>query len=164
MQSNHVVGPRAQNLSAVLPMLSGITILMAIITGEAQFPASYTTSHNTISDLGSTWQPGNIAREPSATIFNTTMLVAGLMIAAGAAAFWRAYRSGQSRSHCCYSALACSGWASSRDRDWRARQRRRGTPARLECSPLLRDLSGKEAVVAQFESSANSKLRCGCCA
>jgi hypothetical membrane protein len=74
-------------------MLAGITILMAIITGEALFPAAYTTSHNTISDLGSTWQPGNIVREPSATIFNTTMLVAGLMIAAGAAAFWRAYRS-----------------------------------------------------------------------
>lgn len=74
-------------------MLSGITILMTIITGEALFPASYTTSHNTISDLGSTWQPGNIVREPSATIFNTTMLVAGLMIAAGAAAFWRAYQS-----------------------------------------------------------------------
>ncbi len=60
---------------------------MVIITGEALLPAAYTTCYNAISDLGSTWQPRQIVREPSATIFNTTMLVAGLMIAAGAAAF-----------------------------------------------------------------------------
>jgi hypothetical membrane protein len=74
-------------------MLAGTTILMAIITGEALFPVRYTTSHNTISDLGSTWQPGNIVREPSATIFNTAMLVTGSMIVAAAACFYRARRS-----------------------------------------------------------------------
>jgi hypothetical membrane protein len=74
-------------------MLAGTTILMAIITGEALFPARYTTAHNTISDLGSTWQPGNIVREPSATIFNAAMLVTGSMIVAAAACFYRARRS-----------------------------------------------------------------------
>ena len=66
---------------------------MAIVTGEALFPAAYTTSQNTISDLGSTWQPGDIVREPSATSFNTAMLVSGAMIVAAAGAHWRAYRS-----------------------------------------------------------------------
>lgn len=85
--------PTAEKLAAVLLLLAGVTILMAIITGEALFPVAYTTSHNTISDLGSTWQPGNIVREPSATIFNTAMIITGLMIAAAAASFWRATRS-----------------------------------------------------------------------
>ena len=67
--------------------------IRTIVTGEALFRAAYTTSQNTISDLGSTWQPGDIVREPSATIFNTAMLVSGAMIVAAAAAYWRAYRS-----------------------------------------------------------------------
>jgi hypothetical membrane protein len=57
---------------------------MGIITAEALFPVSYDTSANTISDLGSTWQPGDVVREPSATIFNLTMIVTGLLIAGGA--------------------------------------------------------------------------------
>ena len=82
-----------EKIGAALLILAGTTILMAIVTGEALFPAAYTTSQNTISDLGSTWQPGDIIREPSATIFNTAMLVSGLMIVAAAATYWRAYRS-----------------------------------------------------------------------
>jgi hypothetical membrane protein len=80
-------------LSATLLMLAGMIFLMAVITAEALFPAAYTTSHNTLSDLGSTWQPGNVVREPSATIFNTMMVVTGLMIVVGGASFWRDYHS-----------------------------------------------------------------------
>jgi hypothetical membrane protein len=86
-------GPAVENFGAALLILAGATILMAIVTGEALFPAAYTTSQNTISDLGSTWQPGDIVREPSATIFNTAMLASGAMIVAAAATYWRAYRS-----------------------------------------------------------------------
>ncbi len=86
-------GHAAETSSAVLLLLAGVTIVMAIITGEALFPAAYTTSGNTISDLGSTWQPGSIVREPSATIFNTTMVLTGLMIGVAAGSFYRATRS-----------------------------------------------------------------------
>ncbi len=63
---------------------------MGIITAEALFPRAYSTTSNTISDLGSTWQPGDQVREPSATIFNTTMIITGLMIAVGALAIRKA--------------------------------------------------------------------------
>ena len=86
-------GHAVEKFGAALLILAGTTILMAIVTGEALFGAAYTTSQNTISDLGSTWQPGDIVREPSATIFNTAMLVSGAMIVAAAGAYWRAYRS-----------------------------------------------------------------------
>lgn len=71
-------------------ILAGVAILMGIITAEALFTYPYSTAGNTISDLGSTWQPGDQVREPSATIFNTTMIVTGLMIAAGAVAIRKA--------------------------------------------------------------------------
>jgi hypothetical membrane protein len=73
-------------------LCAGAAILMAIITAEALFPAAYNTSHNQISDLGSTWNPGRIVREPSATILNTTMLITGAMIAASAAFLYKASR------------------------------------------------------------------------
>ncbi|MEA2279622.1 MAG: hypothetical protein QOK21_229 [Solirubrobacteraceae bacterium] len=86
-------GHAVEKLGGALLILAGATILMAIVTGEALFPAAYSTSQNTISDLGSTWQPGGIVREPAATIFNTAMLVSGLMVVAAAVTYWRAHRS-----------------------------------------------------------------------
>ncbi len=75
---------RPLRIAGVLFSVAGAAILMGIITGEALFPVPYDTADNTISDLGSTWQPGGIVREPSATIFNATMIVSGLLISAGA--------------------------------------------------------------------------------
>jgi hypothetical membrane protein len=86
-------GDAVEKFGAAMLILAGATILMAIVTGEALFGAAYTTSQNTISDLGSTWQPGDIVREPSATIFNTAMLASGAMIVVAAATYWRAHRS-----------------------------------------------------------------------
>ncbi len=77
-------------ISGTLLVCAGVAILMGIITAEALFPGTYGTSHNQISDLGSTWNPGGRVYEPSATIFNTTMLVTGLMIAASARFLYRA--------------------------------------------------------------------------
>ena len=77
-------GHRRIVLGGSLLILAGAAILMGIITAEALFTYPYSTAGNTISDLGSTWQPGNKVREPSATIFNTTMIVTGLMIVGGA--------------------------------------------------------------------------------
>jgi hypothetical membrane protein len=67
-----------------------VAILMCIITAEALFTGAYNTSHNMISDLGATWNPGGRVYQPSATIFNVTMLVTGLMIAGSAGFLFRA--------------------------------------------------------------------------
>lgn len=75
---------RANSTAAVLFVLAGSTILLGIITAEALFPGDYNTSEHTVSSLASTFEPGGEVHQPSATIFNLTMIVTGLMIAGGA--------------------------------------------------------------------------------
>ena len=67
-------------LSGLLYFLAGAIVLIGIITAEAFYPAGYSTVNSEISDLGATKQPNSISYEPSSTIFNTIMLVAGLMV------------------------------------------------------------------------------------
>ena len=59
---------------------SGVVILMGIITAEALYPAVYTTFGNEISDLGSTRPPDPVILQPSATIFDTLMVVTGALV------------------------------------------------------------------------------------
>lgn len=65
-------------LSGALFFLAGSFALMGIITAEAMYPSGYSTFTNEISDLGSTKPPNIIIHQPSASIFNITMLLAGL--------------------------------------------------------------------------------------
>jgi hypothetical membrane protein len=67
-------------IAGTLLFLSGVIIIMGIITGEIYYPTGYSTHHNDISDLGGTRPPNSIVYQPSAAIFDTTMLVTGLMI------------------------------------------------------------------------------------
>jgi hypothetical membrane protein len=67
-------------LSGLLYFLAGAIVLMGIITAEAFYPSGYTTFKNEISDLGATRQPNSVSFEPSSTIFNTVMFLAGLMV------------------------------------------------------------------------------------
>ncbi len=76
---------RAAAIAGVLLSLSGFIILMGIITAEALYPATYTTHENEISDLGATRPPNSIIRQPSARIFNATMLTSGVTVVAAAA-------------------------------------------------------------------------------
>lgn len=69
--------------------VAGVIILLGIITAEALYPATYTTFDNEISDLGATRPPNSIIRQPSARIFNTTMLASGAFILASSAALFR---------------------------------------------------------------------------
>ncbi len=71
---------------------AGAVILLGIITAEALYPAPYATDVNTISDLGGTRPPEGVVRQPSAAIFDATMVVSGLMILAGALFLVRAAR------------------------------------------------------------------------
>ena len=83
----------AQKIAGVMFLLAGVVILMGIITAETQYPpdVGYTTTNNEISDLGATRPPDSIITQPSATIFNTTMMISGAMIVAGAFASRRRY-------------------------------------------------------------------------
>ncbi len=86
--------PDYQNVAGVLLFLAGFIALMGIITGEIFYPAGYSTAHSEISDLGSTRPPEALIFQPSATIFNTTMILAGILIITGA---YCASRSGWER-------------------------------------------------------------------
>ena len=70
----------ATQIAGCLLLMAGVIILMGIITAEALYPAIYTTHENENSDLGATRPPNSIIFQPSATIFNTVMMVTGLMI------------------------------------------------------------------------------------
>ena len=80
---------RNSKVAGVLLSLAGTAILMGFITAEALYPGVYTTHTNTVSHLGASEPPNSVVLQPSAAIFDITMLVAGAMILAGA---WFAYR------------------------------------------------------------------------
>jgi hypothetical membrane protein len=67
--------------------LAGFVGFMGIITAELLYP-SYSTRQD-ISDLGSTRPPDPVIHEPSATIFNTTMLVTGAIVILSAYLLYR---------------------------------------------------------------------------
>lgn len=80
---------RFSTLGGMLLMVAGAAILMGIITAEALYPTAYSTRHNTISDLGA-MRPHNIVRQPSAAIFDWTMIVTGILVIAAACCMYRA--------------------------------------------------------------------------
>jgi hypothetical membrane protein len=74
---------RRQPLAGALLFAAGVVTLMGIITAETFYPGC-STKDNTISDLGASMPPESIIVEPSATIFNATMILTGLLVIAGA--------------------------------------------------------------------------------
>jgi hypothetical membrane protein len=66
--------------SGMLLFLAGSFALMGIITAEVFYPSGYTTFNNEISDLGATKPPNSLIYQPSASIFNITMFLSGLMV------------------------------------------------------------------------------------
>jgi hypothetical membrane protein len=98
------IGSRAQTFAAaagvrstdlriggVLLFLAGSIILLGIITAEALYPAAYTTGANEISDLGGTRPPDGLVLQPSATIFDGSMIVIGLMVIVASAFVQRSF-------------------------------------------------------------------------
>jgi hypothetical membrane protein len=73
-------------------MVSGVLVLMGIVTAEALYPGAYRTDVNTISDLGGTRPPDSVVLQPSATIFDVVMVVSGTMIIVAALLLRRASR------------------------------------------------------------------------
>jgi hypothetical membrane protein len=70
-------------VAGVLLFVAGATVLMGIITAEALYPAAYNTHTQSVSDLAA-MRPSNIVRQPSADIFNLTMIFGGLAISLAA--------------------------------------------------------------------------------
>jgi len=81
-------GDSKSSIAGFSMVLSGFVAFMGIITAEVLYP-NYSTRQD-ISDLGSTRPPDPIIHEPSATIFNSTMLVTGLLVLVAAYFVYRA--------------------------------------------------------------------------
>jgi hypothetical membrane protein len=86
-----VAATRERVRAGVLLFGFGLVTLMGIITAEAFYPG-YNAGVQEISDLGASVPPNSVIVEPSATIFNTTMLVAGLLVLGATYFLHRAYR------------------------------------------------------------------------
>jgi len=67
-------------LAGALLFVAGALILMGIVTAEALYPVTFTTGANEISDLGGTRPPDSLIYQPSATIFDVSMMVIGGLI------------------------------------------------------------------------------------
>ena len=78
-----------QVAGTLLTVCAGI-VLMGIITAEALYRGNYTTTHNTISDLGANPLHAFTLR-PSAVVFDVTMIAAGLLVLGSAYALHRAF-------------------------------------------------------------------------
>jgi len=75
------------SIAGVSLTLAGFIGLMGIITAEVLYP-DYSTRQD-ISDLGSTRPPNPVIHEPSATIFNSTILLTGAMVLVSAYLLYR---------------------------------------------------------------------------
>ncbi len=67
-----------QHLAGALLFVAAVVAFMGIITAEATYPG-YSVHDNFISDLGGTQPPESVIKQPSATIFATTLVVNGVL-------------------------------------------------------------------------------------
>lgn len=78
-------------LAGTLLALAGSIILMGIISAEALYPAAYSTGANEISDLGGTRPPDSVILQPSAAVFDLSMIVIGLLVVVASVFVQRAF-------------------------------------------------------------------------
>jgi len=76
-------------IAGALLFIAGVGAILGIITSETQYPG-YNTAQNEISDLGATRPPNSIIHQPSATIFNITLIISGLFIIGAAVSLFKA--------------------------------------------------------------------------
>ena len=86
MAARSVLGRAPHKTAGGLLLVAGTTIVMGIITAEALYTAPY-NARMEVSDLGAS--EAGLVLQPSATIFNLTMLAAGALIITGT---WFAHR------------------------------------------------------------------------
>lgn len=83
---------RLARIAGALLFVAGAAGLMGIITAESLYPSGYTTGGSMISDLGGTELPNGVIAQPSAAIFNTTMIATGILVVVGAGCVYAASR------------------------------------------------------------------------
>jgi len=66
--------------AGLLLFISGFVIFMGIITGEILYTLDFNTRDNYISELAAALPEGTITPQPSAGIFNVSMMISGLMV------------------------------------------------------------------------------------
>jgi hypothetical membrane protein len=87
-----LAGVSALRIAGPMLVLAGAIILLGIISAEALYPEPYSTGANEISDLGGTTPAdGAIVYQPSATIFDVSMIVVGLMVIAAGGLIHRGF-------------------------------------------------------------------------
>ncbi|POG57560.1 DUF998 domain-containing protein [Haloferax marisrubri] len=82
---------RERYVAGAMLFAFGLLALMGIITAEAFYP-SYNAGVQEISDLGATRPPNSVILQPSATIFNATMILSGLLVLGASYFAHRAFR------------------------------------------------------------------------
>lgn len=82
---------REAAIGGALLVAVGFLTLLGIIVAESFYPG-YNAGVQEISDLGASRPPNSVILEPSATIFNTTMLLAGAMVLLAAPLLHRVFR------------------------------------------------------------------------
>lgn len=84
----------AQQIAGLLLMVPGVGLVMGWLTAEALYPqqAAYSIHANSLSHLGATEPPNSIAYQPSAAIFDATLIASGLMLLGAAYFSYRAFR------------------------------------------------------------------------
>jgi len=83
----------AQRVAGVLLTAAGVVAVMVWITAEALYSGVYSTHADSLSHLGATEPPNSIVVQPSGTIFDVGMLVAGALIILSIWFLYRATRS-----------------------------------------------------------------------
>ena len=93
VQMMTLIRQRLPSVAGVLYSSAGFVLLMGIITAETKYPIfRHYSTRQEISDLGGTSPPQRLVTQPAAMIFNTTMLITGVLLLAGAFVLWRLYR------------------------------------------------------------------------
>jgi hypothetical membrane protein len=75
-------------ISGALIFLGAAQFIIALVVAEALYPA-YSVSQNYISDLGATCRAACQVVEPTATLFNSSVFLLGLLGIVGAYTLWR---------------------------------------------------------------------------
>ncbi len=88
-----LIRQRLPSVAGVLYSSAAFVLLMGVMTAATRYPIwRHYTTRQEISDLGGTAPPHSTVTQPSATIFDTTMIIAGVLLLAGAFALWRLYQ------------------------------------------------------------------------
>ena len=84
------IADESENSRTGFSFLGGAQFLICLIVAEALYPG-YNISTNTISDLGATCNPSCIIHHPSSTIFNSSVILLGVLAFVGS---YFVYRNG----------------------------------------------------------------------